>query len=449
MSRDSTALARSLNDSTGEQRILNYQRFYGGVWMHPGESPLIEQRWHDRKERWRSDSTLFEPATHYVAPLTQDEANQFVSRNHYLGGGIQASIFRVGLFDAGTRMDTLQDAPRRTDRLVGAAIFADAERWLVKKWAPGMTDRSGGAPPLKLARLVLNDEVAFNGETWFLGAALKLMRQGYRRPLKHHSQTPWAARRFSVLISLSDPVPHVLPGKKVVMPGHIGRVYQAFNGSYRGRTKPGDEVWTENGTPLSGLTVSKVGTTRSGHEAALAYLQRVTGVPRSPGEPLRTYRKRALNRALEKGVLLNISHPGKHVYLWDLRGRALEIDPRSEAVRRFYERAAPQKRDLLRLGSPGSDVFLRGIPPELAPFEYAGAVVRWTEGGGQGNRAGSLGWVHPLIAYYAARPKLSRARRSARPAVRRVVARIHDGTLSLDAARVTLTRLNSALDHHP
>ena len=447
MSRDSAALARSLNDSSGEQRILNYQSFYGGIWIHPGESPLIEQRWNQRKERWRSDSTVFDPKTHYVAPLPQAEANAFVARNHYLGGGIQAAIFRVGLFSARTPRDTLQDEARPTDRLVGAAIFADAESWLVRKWAPGLTNRRRGTPPLKLARLVLNDEVAFNGETWFLGAALKLMRQGYRRPLTFHSQTPWTGRRFSVLLSLSDPVPHVLPGKKVVMPGHIGRVYQAFNGSYRGRTKPGDELWTPEGVPLSGLTISKIGTERSGKGAAVGYLERATGVLRQPGEALGRYRKRATDTALESGDLLNISHPGKHVYLWPLGGGVLDDDPRAEKVRRFYERRGPQRRDLLELQPPGGAYRVRGIAPEIEPLGYAGAVVRWTDAKGERNKPVRWGWVHPLLAYFEGSPRLSVARRKAAPFADQVLGDLQAGRVSLEDARIELTRINSILDH--
>ncbi len=446
MSKDSSDLARSLNSARGEQRILNYQAFYGGIWIHPDESPLVEQRWNQRKERWRSDATLFDPKTHYVAPLPQDQANAFVGRNHYLGGGIQAAIFRVGLFSAATPIPTLQDSARRVDDLVGVAIFADAESWLIKKWAGGLSNRRAGRPPLKLARLVLTDEVAFNGETWFLGASLKLLKQGYRRPLAHHSQTPWQDRRFSALISLSDPVPHVLPGKKVVMPGHIGRVYQAFNGSYRGRTKPGDELWTPEGTPLSGLTISKIGTERSGKEAAVLYLERATGTKRRKGESLGSFRRRAIAKALQSGDLLNISHPGKHVYLWNLLGSGLEEDLRALPVRQFYARPSPQRRDLLELLPPGSAYRARGLPPELEPLGYAGAVVRWAEAKGELNRNSSWGWVHPLVAYYEAKPRLSRARKSARPYVAGVLEGLKAGSLGVEAAREELTRINSILD---
>jgi hypothetical protein len=104
--------------------------------------------------------------------------------------------------------------------LVGVAVFSvPMSQAVIPKWL-GVSASSG----VELGRFVLLDEVPFNAETWFLARAVRVLR----------AELP----ELAGIVSFSDPVPRRDSSGALVMPGHVGTIYQARNAAYRGRTAP-------------------------------------------------------------------------------------------------------------------------------------------------------------------------------------------------------------------
>ena len=101
----------------------------------------------------------------------------------------------------------------------------------------------------------------------------------------------------------SDPLRRVLPDGTVVTPGHVGVIYQAFNGVYLGRTRARYERVGVDGLPLGDRTINKLLHGEQGQRYAAAMAERAGGLD----------------------GLRSVRHPGKHKYAWSLcrRGRAL------------------------------------------------------------------------------------------------------------------------------
>lgn len=156
-------------------------------------------RWAERRSRYAHPTAVIDPRQYDVTKLDRNPAKAFVAQHHYQGS-FSADRRRFGLYRHGC--------------LVGAAVFAHPTH---------------GSTPV-LSRFVLLDEVPGNGETWFLARCFAELG---REP---------AEEGFSVVDSFSDPVPRTTLEGRLVMPGHVGTIYQAFNGQCVGRSKP-DTVW--------------------------------------------------------------------------------------------------------------------------------------------------------------------------------------------------------------
>src|SRR5206468_2839829 len=87
---------------------------------------------------------------------------------------------------------------------------------------------------VELGRFVLLDEVAGNGETWFLARCFEQLRG-----------------RVVGVVSFSDPIPRTAINGREVFPGHIGGIYQAFNGRCLGRGTPRTLRLLPDGTVFS------------------------------------------------------------------------------------------------------------------------------------------------------------------------------------------------------
>ncbi len=88
---------------------------------------------------------------------------------------------------------------------------------------------------LDLGRLVLDDEIASNGETWFLARVFRLaQRAGVRG-----------------VVSFSDPVPRARADGTSLTPGHVGTIYQAGGAVYTGRGTRRSLVMLPDGCVLS------------------------------------------------------------------------------------------------------------------------------------------------------------------------------------------------------
>src|SRR5512135_2698121 len=157
------------------------------------------QRWRERKAFFRRPDEQIDARIHDVAAFDSDNvARDFIATHHY-AGTLPPAKFRFGLYERG--------------ELVGVAAFTVPQRdEVTRNVFPTL-------PPdqrVELGRFVLLDRVKGNGETWFLSRCLKLL----------------ALENVFGVVSFSDPVPRPTLAGKVVMPGHVGTIYQAANASY-------------------------------------------------------------------------------------------------------------------------------------------------------------------------------------------------------------------------
>ena len=246
------------------------------------------QRWHARRCSWRSGDVI-DPGAYGVELMQGDAAARaFVERHHY-SGSYPAARARVGLYRS--------RGPWLAPELVGVAVFSvPMNQRVIPAYFPGMEPSEG----VELGRFVLLDDVAANGETWFLSRALAALRD--------------ALPGVRGVLSYSDPVPRRSSAGGVIMPGHVGTIYQAHNAHYHGRATA-RTLWLDaRGRCLSGRTISKVRGEESGVDYACAQVARATGVERTRYESGADY----IARALASGALTRLRHPGNHAYTWAL-----------------------------------------------------------------------------------------------------------------------------------
>lgn len=261
------------------------------------QPPVIEgcQRWDQRRCSW-APPDRFDPRRYSVMIIPKTLAAQYVEAHHY-SGSMPAARLSVGLYEAGRGWLGLPD-------LVGVAVFSvPAQPRVVSAYA---TDRATASEleasaGVELGRLVLADHVAANAESWFLARAFRLLRE--------------ALDGVRCVISYSDPVRREAQDGTVIMPGHVGIIYQAHNGTYMGRGSSRTLHLTPDGRALSPRTLSKIRGGERGAAGAVAQLVAAGCPPMEPGEGGPAYLERAL-----KG-LRQIRHPGCHVYGWALDRR--------------------------------------------------------------------------------------------------------------------------------
>jgi hypothetical protein len=238
------------------------------------------QRWKRARESYRPAGEAFNPLRHDVVVLDESDAKGFVVRHHY-SGSYPAARLRVGLMRAGVG-------------LAGVAVFSVPANDASITARCGVEARAG----VTLGRFVLLDQVEGNGETWFLARAFRLLadRLGDVR----------------AVLSYADPMPRIDAGGRCFRPGHVGTIYQAFNGRYVGRSKA-EWLWLDrDGKVLSPRTLSKLRNGEQGAAGAYEILRRAGAPARDPFEDGAAY----VARALEQGPFRRVKHPGNHAYVW-------------------------------------------------------------------------------------------------------------------------------------
>ncbi len=143
-----------------------------------------------------------------------------------------------------------------------------------------------------LARFVLLDCVAGNGESWFLARALGQLRS--------------AISTMRTVVSYADPTA-----------GHIGHVYAAMSSAYRGRTSS-RRVWSIGKVTLSGRTLSKIRTQDRGHVGAITQLVRLGAPARRIDESPTQW----LERLTRERVMTATTRPGLHAYCLEMTREA-------------------------------------------------------------------------------------------------------------------------------
>lgn len=248
----------------------------------------VVQRWRERRASYRPAREVVDTRTLGVEPIDEARARAFVELHHY-SGSYPAARCRAGLF---------QTRPLSSPELVGVAVFSVPMNEATTKKYLGLGIRAG----VELGRFVLLDDVGANAETWFLSRAFRLLKL--------------EKREVRGVVSFSDPVQRSSADGSVVMPGHLGSIYQAGNATYLGRGSRGSLVLAPDGRALSPRALSKLRC--DGQGAAYAYRQLLAAgaPPRQLGEAGAAY----VDRALKEGQFRRLRHPGNHVYAWSFDG---------------------------------------------------------------------------------------------------------------------------------
>jgi hypothetical protein len=256
-------------------------------------NPQPCQRWRERRDTYRPAGEPIDPRRYGVEVVLERDARAFVERHHY-SASFPAARLSVGLW----RSRGAVWAPE----LAGVAVFSvSVQPAAVNRWC-------GTAAGVELGRFVLLDEEPANAETWFLARAFRELRA--------------ALPAVRAVLAYSDPVPRTTAGGAVVMPGHLGIIYQAHNGRSVGRSRRRTLVLDADGRVVSERSLSKI---RLGERGAGPAADRLVaaGAPRSRlGEEPAAW----VERALREGPFRRLTHPGNHAYAWPL-DRHVELPP--------------------------------------------------------------------------------------------------------------------------
>lgn len=249
-------------------------------------TPPPDLRWRERESRWAPEHQLFRPSEFGVEIIPGDnEAKAFVELHHYSGSYPSARL-RVGLY---RKVGCLRSY------LAGVAVFSVPCQ---KAALPCYLGTSNG---VELGRLVLLDEVGFNGESWFMARALSALRR----------ELP----KLIGVLSYSDPLPRWTNTGSMVTPGHVGQVYQALNAAYLGTAK-GRKLYLDcDGRTMSDRGLSKIRAMDKGWKYVAERLVEAGADPRRIGEEPGEW----LDRVLP--TFRTVKHPGNHVYVWRWTGQ--------------------------------------------------------------------------------------------------------------------------------
>lgn len=256
----------------------------------------LTQRWRDRRDSYRPAGEVINTSAFDVDAMDDDTTPKaFVERHHYTGS-FPPARFRFGLY--------------RRCELVGVAVYSH-------EWPHVLAASKLPAASVTLSRFVLLDDVAANGETWFLARCFDgLRREG-----------------IEGVVSFSDPVPRTDVSGRVVFPGHVGTIYQAFNARYRGRSKAETKWLLPNGTVFEHRNATKIRKLERGWRYAVAALEHA-GAQRFDRVDRAAWVEHALATVARK-----FKHGGNHRYIWGLNRRITRHLPESLPYPKF-QRAA-------------------------------------------------------------------------------------------------------------
>lgn len=268
---------------------------------------MLNQRWRDGDARWRPAGEVIQTSRYEVALIDGDAAAKAFVQQHHYSGTYPAARVRMGLY--------------RGADLVGVAVFSvPANNRVIPSYLPHLDPLEG----VELGRFVLLDDVPGNGETWFLARCFELLRQ--------------AKPELRGVLSYSDPVPRRDESGQVILPGHIGTIYQAHNARYMGRSGARTQIIDRHGRILSPRAISKVRAGEVGQDYALAQIIEATGLKPKRHEVMRDYITRATAH------LRRVRHPGNHAYIWSLDKRTkIKANPTTYPKRvdlAYYEQDA-------------------------------------------------------------------------------------------------------------
>lgn len=236
------------------------------------------QRWNSRRCLYRPAGETIRPRDYEVAAIAEASAKSFVLEHHY-SGAYPAARFRFGMHRGGD--------------LVGVAVFSVPAQPRALACLPGPV-----ALNVELGRLVLLDEVPANGESWLIARCFELLRR----------------QGISGVVAFSDPMPRSTSEGAIVMPGHVGTIYQATNACYLGRSKPDTHRLLPDGTVFHRRAQAKIRTHETGWRYASAQLEHFGAAPLHADEDGAEWLRRWLPL-----ISRPLRHPGNHKYAWTMR----------------------------------------------------------------------------------------------------------------------------------
>lgn len=239
-------------------------------------------RWSKRRHSYAPDHTV-RPSLYSVELIDELDAKRYVTTHHY-SGTYPAARLRVGLYRAGVG-------------LVGVAVLSQPCNQRVISSVADVEPQQG----VELGRLVLRDDEPANTESWFLARVWRLVRE----------QLP----DTRVVVSYSDPVPRTRVDGSILMPGHVGTIYQAHNGRYVGRSSSRTLYLLSDGRVISPRALSKIRLGEQGEGYAKRQLAEAGCPPQRPGESVESWLARAT------AGLRKMRHPGNLCYVWSLDRR--------------------------------------------------------------------------------------------------------------------------------
>jgi hypothetical protein len=267
------------------------------------------QRWRDRKTSMRPSDPIDTSKYEVVAIAEDKPVKTFVERHHY-SASYPAARARILLY--------------RSGEIVGAAVFSHPASESVLARLP--CERMAG---VELGRFVLLDDVPGNGETWFLARCFAHLR----------------SVGIECVLSHSDPMPRRAENGNVVMPGHVGTIYQATNAVYAGRARAQVMNLLPDGTCFSERSMSKIRSAERGWERECRVLVKHGASPSlleaggKQGDPRWQARRDWMWQALAQ-VCRRVDHAGNHRYLW-----ALDKHLRRDVARMKSSNGYPKQTD--------------------------------------------------------------------------------------------------------
>lgn len=247
----------------------------------------VAQRWCAGRQRWsRDDGRALDAGRYDVVALDHDPAAAFIERHHYTAA-LPSITHRFGLID---------HASARGGRLVGVATLGvPMSRRVLTNPFPTLVPYEES---LEFNRLVLLDEVPFNGESWFCARVFRAAaREGVRG-----------------VVTFADPVERLRrTGDRfeLVKPGHVGIVYQALNMTYTGRGTRRSIWLLPDATVLTARSIAKVTGRERGHRGVIARLVALGAAAPVDDEDLCAW----LASTLPAIGARRVHHPGNHRYV--------------------------------------------------------------------------------------------------------------------------------------
>lgn len=262
---------------------------------------LGNQRWRAGRASYRRPTETIQPSLYDVALIDRSLARGFVEQHHY-SRTFPPARFRVGLFERG--------------ELVGVAAYSVPQRDEV---TANVFPTLPADARVELGRFVLLDRVPGNGETWFRARADELVSD----------------HGIAGVVAFSDPVPRTAIDGRIVMPGHIGTIYQAGNAVYRGRGSADTLRLLPDGRSFARRSYQKIRSGERGWRPCAAVLENL-GADAIAEDADEETRRAWLD--LWMGRLTRpLRHPGNHRYAWITSRRHRRSRPQPTAPYPKYD----------------------------------------------------------------------------------------------------------------